>query len=247
MKKLFAFLFLLPGLAWAGKEFVFSPEEQGVVSPKLTFQADEAKAALGPGDCTLKGEAYDRERSGFLEKKKRKQHLPPGAKLYLFAYTPYCQEVVKLFKEYSLRDVPQSLGTLQAAAQLKLLTGSGIPEPLPLKRVEIDPQFSKIWRSALIDAQGRFVFEHLKPGRYYIQSPTFMVARDFTYNDQVGEQVEQTFWSNGMVTDQVTPIWATKSTTMYHRVELVTVAELTRPGETVEIELKEDWHDFDAP
>ena len=246
-KALLVFFGLLPSLAWAGKDFVFTPEEQEVVYPKLPFNAVVAKERLGPGDCTLRGEAYDRQGSGLLQKKKPKEHMPAGSKIYLFPYTEYCQEVVHLFKEHSVRDTEKSLKTLQAEAQLKAVVGHGIPEPLPVKRVEVDPQFSKIWRSALVDERGHFVFERLKPGRYYLQSPTFMVARDHTYSEQVGEMVQHTYWSNGMVTSNNIPQWASRSATMYHRVELVTVVELSRPGETLEIDLNEDWHDFDAP
>ena len=58
--------------------------------------------------------------------------------------------------------------------------------------------------------------------------------------------MQETYWSNGEVSVDSRPIWADKSTTMYHKVELVGVFEVA-PGENQSIELNEDWKDFDAP
>lgn len=248
MKRLVFGLFLIASqaVAWAAKDFVMSPDEQEVVHPKSIFHADEAKQALGPGNCSLRGVAYQTAASGFLEKKKPPQYPPKGSKIYLFPYNEYTREVVHLFKENDPPRSEHSMDTLMAEARLKLLTGQGIPEILPVKRVEVDPAFPKIWRSALIGPKGAFAFEGLKPGRYYLQSMTFMVGRNHEYSDQVGEEVQETYWSNGEVSVDSRPIWADKSTTMYHKVELVGVFEVA-PGENQSIELNEDWKDFDAP
>lgn len=236
----------LAPLARANKDFVLDPAEQQVVYPQTLFRPEEARQRLEPGDCRLSGLAYDRQKSGLFDKKHPRQCLPAGAKVYLFPYTGYTEEVVKLFKQHSLRDTEKSWGTLQAEAQLRAVTGKGLPELLPPVRVEVDGQFSKLWRSAVVDEQGQFVFEKLRPGRYYLQSQTFMVARDYVYSEQVGEEVIETFWSNGEVSTDSFPVWAQRQSTMFHKVELVDVVEL-QAGQNLHIELNRDWHDFDVP
>ena len=237
---------ILAPLARAAKDFVLDPKEQRVVHPQSVFQPEVAQQGLTAGECRLSGLAYDRQKSGLFEKKYPKQFLPQGAKIYLFPYNAYTEEVVKLFKQHSLRDAEKSWGTIQAEARLVSVTGRGLPELLPPVRVEVDPQFPKIWKSAVVDSQGQFSFDSLRPGRYYLQSQTFMVARDYLYNEQIGEDVVQTFWSNGEVSTESIPVWATRESTMYHKVELVAVVDL-QPGQNLHIELNEDWHDFEAP
>lgn len=237
-KKFMLSLVLALGLfaaARAGQDWVMSPEEQDPVPavPKLAFNANEAKQLLGPGNSTLKGVASF-----------RKQHPPLGSKIYLFPYTAYCEEVVKLYKEYTPKQMEHSIETLMAEAQLKVLTGKGLPPILPKKRIEIDPGFSKIWLGAFTDAQGKFSFKNLKPGRYYLQSMPFQVMRGTTYDVQVGEEVEEIYWSNGEVEVNSYPQWASKSTTMLRQVELVGIVEVKKEGPT-EVELNEDWDQFD--
>jgi hypothetical protein len=235
---------LLTAAAWCRPDFVLTPEEQEVIYPKGTFSAEIAKQLLGKGRCTLKGVAFDRQKSGLFEKKNPQQYPPAGSKIYLFPYTEYCQEVVALFKQYTPTESEHSMETLMAEARLKALTGKGLPELLPTKRVELDPQFSRIWKSATTDKQGRFIFENLKPGRYYLQSIPFMVARGYVYNEQVGEEVMQTYWSNGEVSSESLPIWAQRSSTVFRRIELVKVVEIGQEGEVQEIELDQIWDDF---
>jgi hypothetical protein len=73
-----------------------------------------------------------------------------------------------------------------------------------------------------------------------------MVARDYVYSEQVGEEVVETFWSNGEVSTDSFPVWAQRQSTMFHKVELVDVVEL-QAGQNLHIELNRDWHDFDVP
>lgn len=236
----------LIGMAWGAKDFVMSPDEQEVVYPTLTFNPEESRQALEPGNCSLRGSAFERAANGFLRPSLPNQYPPQGSKIYLFPYTPYTREVVHLFKKYDPVKTERSTETLMAEARLKELTGHGIPEVLPLKRPEVHPEFPKIWKSAKVGPKGQFAFEGLKPGRYYLQSMTFMVGRDTSGSHQVGEETQETYWSNGETTYETRPIWAEMSTTMYHKVELVGVFDLA-PGENLSIELDEDWKQFDAP
>ena len=244
--KRFGLILMFSSLAWAGKDFVLTPEEQGTVTPSLSFDANLAKQSLGPGDCKLRGVAYEQQASGFLQKAKPKHVIPDRSTIYLFPYTPYCQEVVKLFRQYSVPPVEKSMDEVMLEARGKLM-GISFPEFLPLMRVEVDPVFSKIWRKTTTDAQGLFVFDHLKPSRYYLQSPTFMVARNEHWREKVGEDIQETWWSNGEVTTDSSPIYENRQSMVLHRVELVGVFELSQPGQTLDIELNEDWNDFQAP
>ncbi|MBS2037277.1 carboxypeptidase regulatory-like domain-containing protein [bacterium] len=230
---------MLSGLGWAAKDYVFTPEEQGVVTPQLAFDPDQAKQALGPGTCSLKGVAFE-ERSG------SKRPIPTDSTIYLFPYTPYCQEVVKLFREYSVPPLEKSMDEVMLESQCQAM-GVKLPEFLPVKRVEVDPRFPKIWRKTKTDKAGNFVFDHLKPGRYYLQSPTFMVAKNEHWKEKVGEDVQEYWWSDGVVTTDYTPVYENRQTMVLHQVELVGVFELNQEGEVRQIELNEDWHDFQAP
>ncbi|MBN9420083.1 MAG: hypothetical protein J0I12_31835 [Candidatus Eremiobacteraeota bacterium] len=236
----------LAGAAWGAKDYVMRPEEQEVIYPKLTFNPEESRQALAQGTCSLRGSAFERASRGFLQADKPHQYPPQGSKIYLFPYTPYTREVVHLFKEYDPVRTEKSTETLMAEAELKSLTGRGIPEILPRKRPDVHPEFPKIWKSAKVGPKGQFAFEGLKPGRYYLQSMTYMVGRDISGHRQVGEETQETYWSTGDTTYETRPIWAEKSTTMYHKVELVAVVDLTA-GENRSIELDEDWKNFDAP
>ena len=216
---------------------MLSPEEQGTVTPQLTFHPNEAKQALAPGDCKLRGVAFERE---------RRHPIPAQSTIYLFPYTPYCQEVVKLFRKHSVPPVEKSMDEVMLEAQGKLM-GINFPEFLPLMRVEVDPVFSKIWRKTQTDAQGLFVFDRLKPGRYYLQSPTFMVARNEHWKEKVGEDVREWWWSDGAVTTETKDILEDRQSMVLRRVELVGVFLLNQPGQTLDLDLKEDWNQFEAP
>ncbi len=232
--------------AQARPDWVMSVEEQDPVPavPKTAFSAKEAKGLLGPGTSTITGVASFRFKSGLFQKKKPQQHPPLGSKIYLFPYTPYCEEVVKLYKKHTPKQMENSIDTLMAAAQLKALTGNGLPEILPKTRIETDPGFAKVWLGEYTDAEGKFTFSNLKPGRYYLQSMPFQVMRGVTYDVQVGEQVEEVYWSNGEVEVNRYPEWATKSTTMVRQVELVGIVEIKQDGQTVTVELDKDWDAF---
>jgi hypothetical protein len=245
MKKWMVALSLF-GMAWGAKDFVMRPEEQEPIYPKSVFNAEESRQALEPGNCGLRGRAYEPGGGGFLKASSPNQYPPQGAKIYLFPYTAYTREVVHLFKQWDPVRTEQSTATLMAGARLKELTGRGIPEILPLKRVEVDPEFPKIWKSAKIGPKGSYAFEGLKPGRYYLQSMTFMVGRDIHVQHHVGDDIQETWWSNGDISVDTPPRWAEAETTMYHKVELVGVVDLSA-GENLSFDLNEDWKDFEAP
>lgn len=228
----------------AKPDFVLDPKDQEVVTPKNTFSAREAKEALGKGSCTIKGVAFNRQKSGFLQKKHEKQYLPKGGKIYLFPYTPYTQEVVKFFKKYTPKEVEYSMATLRAETMLKAVAGEGIPQLLPLKRLELDPQFPKIWKGAMVGDGGQFTFEGLKPGTYYLQATKYTVARHHKWDEQVGEDVEELYWSDGSVSTNSYPVWVTREDTTYRVVELVKIVDLKEDGQVLEIELNQDWDDF---
>lgn len=226
--------------AWAKGEMVMDPSEQVPVYPKNTFDAELAKQLLEPGTGGIKGSAYFRLKGGLLEKKKAKQFLGAGSKVYLFPATAYCEEVVKLFKKHELPPQEKSMRTIQAERELIALTGKGLPG-LPKKKVMCDPEFSKIWKTAVIqDNQGTFTFEHLKPGKYYLQTQPFLVSRWFQYQEQVGENRWETQWSNGATTTSVEPVYETGSGTWYKEVTVGKMITIGKDGDVVEVEVNED-------
>ena len=237
-------LILGGGPAQAAPDFVFSPEEQKVTYPKATFDPDLHKALLAPGTASIVGVAYDQQKSKLLEKKKPKQHLPEGTKIYLFPYTPYTKEVVQLFKKHEPVEEEHTMDVLMAEAQLRLVTGEGLPELLPKTRVETDPQFAKIWKAtSVVGKEGKFVFEGLQPGVYYLQSTPIMTARHYVYDVQVGEEVQEIWYKGVEVGTSSTPIWASDSQTTYRKVELAKIVEVKQDGQVVEVELNETFRD----
>lgn len=243
VRRFFIIVFALSFIAsaWAKPDFVMTPEEQEVVYPKATFDETLTKQMLEPGTAVIQGQAFNRQKSGVLSKKNGKQVPAVGTTIYLFPYTEYCAEVVALLKKYQPVEQEHSMETLQAEAQLRALTGEGLPEILPAKRVELDGKFPKIWRkTATTDKEGNFVFEDLKPGQYFLQSQHFMVSRYYRYDEQVGENVTESYWSNGEVTRDSEPIYESRSSEVFRKIQLTKVVSVPNDGATVVVELNKE-------
>lgn len=226
-------------------QVVFRPEDQQVVRPVGSFDTELTQKLLEPGSCTIRGIAFDRQESGFLEREKPNQPPPAGSSVYLFPYTEYCQEFVQLAKKHSLDpEAEYRLDDLRAGPRLNPVTGEGLPDILPRVRVDCDPMFVRIWRKAVTDGEGHFVFENVKPGKYYLQSVPFIVARRHGYSVKVGEDTSQTYWSNGMVTSESTPVWADKKSTTFRKVQLAGRVEISAGEALKTVEIRSDWRDL---
>lgn len=225
----------------ARDNYVWSPEEQEPVHPKARFDAAASRAQLEPGSCTLKGVAYVQgKKKDRLKSNKAKRPLAYGTTIYLFPYTDYCEEVVAMLRENQVVQPEKSARTMQAEAELRALTGKGIPEILPRKRVEYDPIWPTILRSTTtIDDQGSFIFDNVKPGRYYVQSQNVKVERLVEYGEKTGELVTTTTYQDGREDQQVEDITTSAYANMYRDATLEMMVEVKDGAPTV-IELHQE-------
>lgn len=182
--KLAILLFLsLITVGVAKDHYVMDPSEQVSVYPQTQFDAAATLAQLEPGNGSIRGTAFLPGKS-----KGTKRALPTGMTIYLFPYTPYCQEVVAMFNQHKVRQPEKSEATMIAEEELFRLTGKRIPPVLPRKRVEFDPEWPNAVRATqVLDDRGTFIFENVKPGRYFIQSQNFKQMRLVEYAEKVGE------------------------------------------------------------
>ncbi len=223
------------------ENWVWSPEEQEVVYPKARFDAAATMAQLEPGSCTLQGTAYVQGKKGDrLKSNKAKRPVAYGTTIYLFPYTDYCEEVVGMLRKFAVVQPEKSARTLQAEAELRALTGKGVPELLPRKRVDYDPTWPTMLRqTTTIDDQGTFVFENIKPGRYYVQSQNLKVERLVEYAEKTGELVTTTTYGDGHEDVQVEDITRSDYANMYRDATLETMVVVKEGGPTV-MELHEE-------
>ena len=70
-----------------------------------------------------------------------------------------------------------------------------------------------------------------------------MCARHYVFDTQVGEEIEETHWSNGEVSTNSTPIWVSDSQTTYRKVELAQIVEVENDGQVVEVEMNQTFRD----
>lgn len=228
--KLAALLFLsLLTIAVAKDHYVMDASEQVPVYPKTPFDAAATRAQLEPGNGTLQGQAFLPGR-----KKGTRRALPAGMTVYLFPYTPYCEEVVAMFNQHKVRQPEKSEATIRAEEEMFQLTGKRIPPVLPRKRVEFDPEWPNIVRATqVLDDRGTFIFENVKPGRYFVQTQSFKQMRLVEYAEKIGEiTTTTTHVPSGHVQSDTQSVVGSGFAEMYRDTNLEQVVQVGVQGET---------------
>lgn len=228
--KLAALLFLsVVGVVMAKDHYVMDADKQVPVYPKSKFDATATRAQLEPGSGTIRGTAFLPGKT-----KGSKRTLTTGTTIYLFPYTPYCEEVVAMFNQHKVRQPEKSEATLMAEEEMFRLTGRRIPPVLPLKRVEFDPEWPNIVRATqVLDEHGTFVFENVKPGRYFVQSQNLKQARLVEYAEKVGEiTTTTTHVPSGHVQTDTQSVLESGYAEMFRDTNLEQVVQVEAQGDT---------------
>lgn len=132
------------------------------VDEKVTalFDESQAKAAMLPGGATLMGVLYHKVRNGgrYAGEDTTLTLAPStflsGVKVYLYPVTAHLVELNRLEEDNRNR-----------------FTIALISEKKQLKKIIPDKRLYKYSRVTKTDSHGRYVFNNLKPGNYYIYVP----------------------------------------------------------------------------
>lgn len=144
--------------------------QQNELLPQVFFDKTLAQNQLKPGKSTIEGEAFTREKAnipftlGMAKAKIGKKHIADeGTLVMLFPVTDYFMEFYNLRKKKENRK----------------------------NKVVMSPDAFETRREAYTDAYGRFKFDNLKIGKYYLET-----IIDFTQTGRYQQQVGNTNYYN---------------------------------------------------
>ena len=137
---------------------IFSLAQNNVIYPKTIFDKDLAQSMLAFGTSTITGVASTKQKNtyGLNAQANAKHYAPKGTVVTLFPFTPYFEEFYKLRRAKESRK----------------------------NAIYLSEEAFKYRIETTTDENGRFRFDKIKPGKYYIEC---MVSFD-----AVGANVEQT-------------------------------------------------------
>lgn len=161
------------------------------VDEKITVPFDEAqaKAAMMPGDTTLRGVLYHKVRNGgkYAGEDTTLTLAPStflsGVDVFLYPVTAHLLELIRLEEDNKKRVKP----------------GFFRGERKQLKNFIPDQRLYKYSRKTKTDAQGRYFFKDLKPGSFYIFVPSQNIISTGTELVRDGSSVV----SNGIYSAEV--------------------------------------------
>lgn len=143
---------------WAARnEQLDTPVDENVTVP---FNELQAKAAMLPGNSTLRGVLYHKVRNGgkYAGEDTTITLAPStflsGVKVYLYPVTAHLVELNRLEESNRNR-----------------FTLALISEKKQLKKIIPDQRLYKYSRMTKTDGHGRYIFKNLKPGKYYLYVP----------------------------------------------------------------------------
>ena len=148
-----------------------------MVEIKAPFDAAQAKAALAKGNYNVSGVLYHRltvsgREDNSWPKDPNIKNVPlRNSTIYLYPETAHVAELDKLFKEHQKvmeKWYTNSPSVFNKQPQTKLFP--------------LSPEAKKYALTSKTDEFGRYRFEHLKPGRYYVMATNWQSG---TYNKSV--------------------------------------------------------------
>jgi hypothetical protein len=139
--------------------FTFS-KAQNTYYPQAFFDKKLAQDMIGYGKSTLEGVASTKQKNnwGIKPLLAEKHYAPKGTVVMLFPVTPYFDEFYKMRKKYENKKTT----------------------------VYMSEEAFKYRIEALTDDYGRFKFEKLKPGKYYLETIVNFTATA-SYQKQTGQ------------------------------------------------------------
>lgn len=197
------------------------PEYYG---PKTPFDPVDAKNRLVYGETTIRGflyhtlNAWGRAGTGFVPG--GPATAVAGVEVYLYPATPHLVEWQKLFeKEQSPKFKPPIVTLLEGRKRSKIL--------------QFDPQMQEYRIVVKTDDYGRFEFEKMQPGKYYITAAT-NIEGSYEGTEVTGHSTAYDSWGRPYSVEHTRPATHSYSTPMFMD-EFVEVKE----GETkVELDAK---------
>ena len=195
--------FLCAGEAFSQKDSYF---------PQVFFDKKQAEAQLGAGKSTIEGVAFTREKRsipltmGAVKVKTGKKHMArPNTVVMLFSVTEYFTEFYNLRKKLESKT----------------------------KQVLMSNEAFAVRREAYTDDYGRFRFENLKVGKYYLETIVDFTAVG-SYKQQTGTSTAYNVYGTPLYS---TPIYET----FFYDYEAAhresKFVEVKKDGQVIEIKL----------
>ena len=189
---------------------VFSQKDSYV--PQVFFDKKQAEAQLGAGKSTIEGVAFTREKRtipftmGAVKVKTGKKHMArPNTVVMLFPVTEYFTEFYNLRKKFESKT----------------------------KQVLMSNEAFAVRREAYTDDYGRFRFENLKVGKYYLETIVDFTAVG-SYKQQTGTSTAYNVYGTPLYS---TPIYET----FFYDYEAAhresKFVEVKKDGQVIEIKL----------
>ncbi|WP_353147711.1 hypothetical protein [Chryseobacterium sp.] len=152
---------------------------QNTYYPQVFFDKKLARDMLGFGNSTIEGVASTKQKNnwGIKPLLGQKHYAPKGTVVMLFPVTPYFEEFYNMRKKYENKKTT----------------------------VYMSEEAFKYRVEALTDDHGRFKFEKLKPGRYYMETIVNFTATA-SYQKQTGTTDTYNGYGNYLYS---TPIYST--------------------------------------
>ena len=185
---------------------IFS-QAQNKLFPQAFFDKKQAQDMLAIGTSTIEGVASTKQNTayGYKAPLAKKQVAPEGTLVTLYPLTPYFEEFIKLRKQKENKKTV----------------------------VYISDDAYKYRLETKTDAYGRFKFEKLKPGKYFIESIVPLVA-SYTYQQQTGNL---NTYNNGGYVIASTPYYETFRGSYDTTNRETKIVEIKSEGEVLEIKL----------
>jgi hypothetical protein len=178
------------------------PEYYG---PKAPFDPADARAKLAEGDVTIRGFLFHNlngwGRPGTLFLPGGPAQAVKNVEVYLYPATAHLVEWQKLFeKENSAKFKPPIVAAFQKRKRPKVL--------------EFDPRMQEVRIIVKTDEFGRFTFEKMRPGKYYITAAT-NISGSYEGNEVTGHSTAYDGWGRPYNVEHTRPATHSFSTPMF--------------------------------
>lgn len=180
---------------------------QNTLFPQSFFDKKLAQDMLAIGTATIDGVASTKQKTayGYKAPLAKKQIAPEGTLVTLYPLTPYFEEFIKLRKQKENKKTV----------------------------VYISDEAYKYRLETKTDAYGRFKFEKLKPGKYFVESIVPLVA-SYTYQQQTGTTTTYNGYGSAIASSPYYETFRGSYDTTSRETKIV---EVKSEGELLEIKL----------